>query len=98
MVGLKEAAARSKLENAGFEVDVVTDSTTESEKGTVLKQSPQAFTTQPQGTTVVITVSAFETPSPSPTPSETPSPSPSTSSSPPASPSTPPPAADGDGG
>ena len=80
VVGLKEGAARSKLEKAGFKVDTVTDSSTESQKGTVLKQSPGAFTTAPQGTTVVITVSAYEpppsetpTPTPTPTPSETPS-------------------------
>ena len=49
-------------------MDVVFDSTTQAEKGRVLKQSPAAFTTQPQGTTVVITVSSFVRPSPSPTP------------------------------
>ena len=34
----------------------------------MLEQSPAAFTTQPQGTTVVITVSTFEKPTPTPTP------------------------------
>jgi eukaryotic-like serine/threonine-protein kinase len=73
VVGLKEDRARQRLERAGFEVDVVNDSQTEAEKGTVLKQSPDAFTTQPQGTTVVITVSTFEKPpeTPTETPSET---------------------------
>ena len=37
----------------------------------MLKQSPAAYTKQPQGTTVVITVSDFTTPTPTPT--ETPS-------------------------
>ena len=92
VVGLKQRAARSTLEAAGFKVDVVNDSTTEAEKGTVLRQSPEAFTTQPQGTTVVITVSTFEEPSPTPTPtpSETPSQTPSESPTGPAeSPSVP---------
>jgi eukaryotic-like serine/threonine-protein kinase len=54
----------------------------------VLKQSPQAFTTQPQGTTVVITVSAYEPPSETPTP--TPSPTPTETTPPTESPSLPP--------
>ena len=43
-------------------------------KGTVLAQSPEAFTEQPDGTTVVIRVSTYEepTPTPTPTPTETP--------------------------
>jgi serine/threonine-protein kinase len=89
VVGLKEAAARTKLEKAGFKVQVVNDSTTPSEKGTVLKQNPDAFTTQPQGTTVFITVSTYEKPSTSPT---TTVPSPSASPSATTSPSIPPPA------
>ena len=67
-------------------MDTVNDSTTQAQKGTVLKQSPQAFTTQPQGTTVVITVSTYEKPSPSPTPTPTPT------TPPPSSPTIPPPA------
>ena len=74
VVGLKEGAAKNKLQKAGFKVETVTDSTTEAEKGTVLKQSPGAFTTQPQGTTVFITVSTFEKPSPTPTPTPDPDP------------------------
>jgi serine/threonine protein kinase len=78
VIGLRESAARRKLEDAGFNVDSAFDSTTVSTKGTVLRQSPSAFTAQPQGTTVVITVSAYVTPSPTPTetPTETPSPTP----------------------
>jgi serine/threonine-protein kinase len=86
VVGLQESDARRKLERAGFNVDTVNDSTTQAQKGTVLKQSPQAFTTQPQGTTVVITVSTYEKPSPSPTPTPTPT------TPPPSSPTIPPPA------
>jgi len=91
VVGMKEAKARATLKDAGFEVDVVQDSQTKADKGTVLKQSPAAFTTQPQGTTVVITVSTYEKPTetPTPTPSKTPSPSPSESPSVTVSPSTP---------
>jgi serine/threonine-protein kinase len=92
VVGLKEGAARAKLERAGFKVDTVKDSTTESQKGTVLKQSPAAFTTASQGTTVVITVSAYEPPSPTPTPTPTPTPSETPSSPATESPSIPPPA------
>jgi serine/threonine-protein kinase len=87
VVGLQEADARTKLQAAGFQVDTVLDSHTQSKRGTVLKQSPGAYTKQPQGTTVVITVSDYSTPTPTPTPTETPSKSPSSpntaSSSPP---------------
>jgi len=90
VVGLKEGAARAKLQKAGFKVETVTDSQTQSQKGTVLKQSPPAFTTAPQGTTVFITVSAYEPPSETPTP--TPSPTPTETTPPTESPSVPPPA------
>ena len=74
---------RRVLERAGFDVDVVYDSETVAEKGQVLQQSPEAYTEQPQGTVVVITVSSYEEPSesPSPTPTETVSPSVSVSPS-----------------
>ena len=84
VVGLSETAARKKLTDAGFGVDVVLDSQTAATKGTVLRQSPSAFTPQRQGTTVVITVSDYKKPkppTPTPTPTETPSPSPSPSPS-----------------
>jgi serine/threonine protein kinase len=86
VVGLQENEARDKLEAAGFNVDTVLDSHTEANKGTVLKQSPAAYTNQPQNTTVVITVSDFSTPTPTPT--ETPSESTSSPSTP-TSPATP---------
>ncbi len=80
VVGLQEDDARAKLEAAGFNVDTVLDSDTEAKRGTVLKQSPAAYTKQPRNTTVVITVSDFTTPTPTPT--ETPSESTSSPSSP----------------
>jgi eukaryotic-like serine/threonine-protein kinase len=82
VVGLQEDAARSKLEAAGFEVDTVLDSKTDAKRGTVLKQSPGAYTKQPQHTTVVITVSDFTSPTPTPTPSKTPTETPSTPTTP----------------
>jgi len=76
VVGMQQGEAESVLRKAGFNVNVVEDSTTPAQKGQVLKQSPEAYTTQPQGTTVTITVSSYETPSatPSPTPTESTSP------------------------
>jgi serine/threonine-protein kinase len=71
VVGMQQDRATRVLENAGFVVDVTYDSTTVAEKGQVLKQSPEAYTEQPQGTRVVITVSSYEAPSPTETPSET---------------------------
>jgi eukaryotic-like serine/threonine-protein kinase len=82
VVGMQEARATRVLGKAGFKVNVVRDSTTQAQKGQVLAQSPEAFTTQPQGTTVTITVSSYETPTPTPTPTLTPSAPTSTASSP----------------
>jgi serine/threonine-protein kinase len=86
VVGLSEDDATERLEAAGFEVDTVVDARTEGERGTVLEQSPAAGTSQPQGTTVVITVSDFETPTPTPTPTDSDSPTPSPDESPAESP------------
>jgi beta-lactam-binding protein with PASTA domain len=89
VVGLDERSARARLRDAGFRVDAVTDTTTVAQKGTVIRQSPSASTAQPQGTTVVITVSGYETPSTSPTSTTsptTPPPSPGLTTSPSASP------------
>jgi serine/threonine-protein kinase len=81
VVGMSQSKAEAALKKAGFNYDVVYDSQTPSQKGEVLKQSPQAYTSQPQGTTVVITVSSYEPPKPSPTPTPTqPSPTPTPSS------------------
>ncbi len=75
VLGMSEDRATRALQNAGFTVSVTEDSETRAEKGTVLEQSPEAFSEQPAGTTVVITVSTYEEPEPpseSPTPTETP--------------------------
>jgi serine/threonine-protein kinase len=73
VVGLTEDEATSRLEDAGFDVDVEEDETTPSEPGTVLDQSPEGLTEAPRGSTVTIVVSDFEEPSPTeaPTPTET---------------------------
>jgi serine/threonine-protein kinase len=86
VVGMTQEKATRVLKKAGFAVDVTYDSDTVAEKGQVLKQSPEAYTEQPQGTRVLLTVSSYEEPSPTPSaepsPSETPtSPSPSPSPS-----------------
>jgi serine/threonine-protein kinase len=79
VVGMQEDRARQVLERAGFVPEVTYDSETVAEKGTVLRQSPEAYTEQPQGTRVVITVSSYEEPEPTqePSPTETPTESPS---------------------
>ncbi len=97
VVGMKQDKATATLKKAGFNVDTVYDSSTPAEKGQVLKQSPEAYTSQPQGTTIVLTVSSYEQPSatPTPTPSPTPTPTPSIGPTPtlptPGETSTPPP-------
>jgi len=84
VVGLSESEARSKLQAAGFAVETVQDTQTKAAKGTVLRQSPDAYTKQPKGTTVLITVSDYvkPTPTPTPTPSRTPTPTPTPSRTP----------------
>jgi beta-lactam-binding protein with PASTA domain/tRNA A-37 threonylcarbamoyl transferase component Bud32 len=89
VIGLTQEAATKALKDAGFQVEVVYDSQTESEKGTVLGQKPDALTEQPKGTTVIITVSSYvaptETPTQTPTstPTETPPPTPTAGGVPP---------------
>lgn len=87
VVGMTEDEATSRLEDAGFEVDVREDTTTPSEKGIVLSQDPRGRSEAPRGSTVTITVSDYEepespTPTPTPTPSESPTPTESPSESP----------------
>ena len=77
--GKTEDEARELIEDAGFKVSKVTDSTTKAEKGEVLQQSPDAGTTLDKGSTVTIVVSTYEEPPP---PSTSPSSSPSASPSP----------------
>jgi len=73
VIGKTEAEATKLIEDAGFKVSRVTDSTTKAKKGTVLQQSPSKGQTLDKGSTVTIVVSTYETPSPSPSPSESPS-------------------------
>ena len=95
VIGMEQGRASQALTNAGFEVSVSFDPTTRAEKGLVLDQSPGAFTEQPTGTTVVITVSSYEEPEPTPTPTPTrtqsrsPSPTATTPTTPPTTPATP---------
>ncbi len=70
VVGMGQKHAVRVLKKAGFVPSITHDSQTPSQKGTVLQQSPSAYSHQPQGTTVVITVSSYQTPSPSPTPTQ----------------------------
>jgi serine/threonine-protein kinase len=85
VIGKTEQEATKLIEDAGFKVSRVTDSSTKATKGTVLQQSPSAGTTLDKDSTVTIVVSTYEPPSPTPTPTPTPSPSvtpPSTGPSP----------------
>jgi serine/threonine-protein kinase len=85
VVGMEEDEAISELEDAGFEVDVRRDTTTPSEKGIVLSQTPRGQSEAPRGSTVTITVSDYEepeSPTPTPTPTVTPTPTESPSESP----------------
>jgi len=72
VVGMQEQQARRAIDDAGFNVNVVYDTETRSEKGTVLEQSPDAGSTQSEGSTVTITVSDYEEPEPSPEPTPEP--------------------------
>jgi eukaryotic-like serine/threonine-protein kinase len=89
VVGMQERQARQAIEDAGFTVNVVYDDETRAERGIVLSQSPEAGSTQPEGTTITITVSNYEepaeptpTPTPTPTPEPTPEPEPTPTDSP----------------
>ncbi len=75
VIGKTEAEATKLIEDAGFKVSQVTDSTTEAKKGTVLQQSPSKGQTLDKGSTVTIVVSTYVAPSASPAPSTSPSPS-----------------------
>jgi beta-lactam-binding protein with PASTA domain/tRNA A-37 threonylcarbamoyl transferase component Bud32 len=66
VVGKTEGQATELIEEAGFKVSRVTDSTTEAKKGTVLQQSPEAGQALDEGSTVTIVVSTYEAPSPPP--------------------------------
>lgn len=96
VVGETEERARQLIEDAGFEVFVTEDTTTEAEAGTVLQQNPGAGQQQDQGSSVTIVVSRYEppeteTPTPTPDPAE-----PTQPTAEPAEPGAPP--DDGEGG
>lgn len=60
VLGLDEQAARQELEGAGFDVTVVDEPTSDpDEDGVVLDQSPAGGSSQPEGSTVTITVARF---------------------------------------
>jgi serine/threonine-protein kinase len=82
VVGFTEDAARQRLQDAGFVVNVDFDPDTPSQKGIVLDQTPTGRTDAPRGSRVTIVVSSYEEPTPSPSPSTTRPSSPSTSPSP----------------
>ncbi len=73
VVGKKEDVARQILENQGFTVKVFyDDSPTDQATGTVLEQTPEAGSTQPQGTQIVLLVTEYVEPSEPPSPTDTP--------------------------
>jgi beta-lactam-binding protein with PASTA domain len=76
VIGKTEADATQLIEDAGFKVSRVTDSTTEAKKGTVLQQSPNSGQTLDKGSTVTIVVSTYVAPSAPPSPSVSTSPAP----------------------
>ncbi|HQR26802.1 MAG TPA: Stk1 family PASTA domain-containing Ser/Thr kinase [Nocardioides sp.] len=83
VVGKQEDVARTILTNAGFTVKVFTSSEpTDKPVGTVLEQTPEAGTTQPAGTQIVLIVTTYVAPTESPSPTESPTTSPSPSPSP----------------
>ncbi|GAA1905771.1 Stk1 family PASTA domain-containing Ser/Thr kinase [Nocardioides lentus] len=75
VIGLDEASATAAIEQAGFTVRITPDpGSAEQPTGTVVDQSPDGDTTQPQGTEIVLFVSTFEpTPTEEPSPTDTPS-------------------------
>jgi beta-lactam-binding protein with PASTA domain/tRNA A-37 threonylcarbamoyl transferase component Bud32 len=67
VVGKTEAQATQILENAGFKVSSVPDSTSTQPNGTVTQMSPPAGTPSNAGTTVTILVSTYVPPTNTPT-------------------------------
>ena len=80
VVGDLEEVARQKLENAGFTVRVFyDDNPTDQPTGTVLEQTPEAGTTQPAQTQIVLLVTSYVAPTEPPSPTDSPTDSPSAS-------------------
>jgi serine/threonine-protein kinase len=88
VVGKQEDAARQILENQGFDVKVFyDDNPTDQPTGTVLEQTPEAGTKQPQGTQIVLLVTEYVEPTEPPSPTDSPTEPPPTTD-PTASPTT----------
>jgi serine/threonine-protein kinase len=62
VIGRTESSAISRLESAGFEVTVTTQSSTAANDGRVIAQSPASGELAAAGSTVNITVGVFEPP------------------------------------
>ena len=73
VVGKTEADATKQIEDRGFTVHSLPDTSSTEPKGTVTQQSPDPGTTLDQGSTVTILVSTYEPPpTTSPSPTQTP--------------------------
>jgi beta-lactam-binding protein with PASTA domain len=61
VTGLDEASARTELENAGFQVEVTEESTTDpTEDGVVVRQSPTGGSTTAKGAVITLTVARLD--------------------------------------
>lgn len=67
VVGSSSSSAKATLENAGFKVTINEQFSSSVAKGVVISQSPQANTTQSQGTQIILIVSKGAEPSQTPT-------------------------------
>jgi len=67
VVGLTERQATARLVAAELRYVIERDPTTPAERGRVLAQDPNGLTEVPRGSTVTITVSSYEEPTPTPT-------------------------------
>ena len=77
VVGKTEEEARSVLEARKFEVFVTEDFSPDGQFGQVVRQSPEAFAEQAEGSAVTIVVNRYVAPTPDPTPDPTPTDQPS---------------------
>ena len=71
VVGMTQDEAEQTLKQAGFKVFATTSSDTTEPKDTVIAQSPEGGSEQPEGTSVTIVVSTFEEPTETPSPTDT---------------------------
>ena len=71
VIGLKEAAARTALNKAGFQVNSQQRASATGSPGAVITQDPPAGSSQDIGSTVLITVAIAPPPTPTPTPTPT---------------------------